>query len=224
MSDATSLYKYIPEHINDRLLALRDAESSISWEYGLLANEVYTYVCANNLPYTRLEACGYVSYMVDNERAPNTIMRYALVAEKFADKSIRDRYAHLPFSHFELARAFGKQWKKVLDTSSKMMDDNFGRPPSRKKLERKLLGTLPGSTFVPEPSYPIMTEPANLDIREPQPLLARMYIQVSELQATLELVRLKYPLIGQLLAQALLTVQSLILKIEEHEHKAEYAN
>lgn len=224
MDKSISLHKYIPEQIQNRLLALRETESSIAWEYGLLANEVYAYVCANDLPYTRLEACGYVSYMVDNERAPNTIMRYALVAEKFADKSVRDKYAHLPFSHFELARSFGKNWKQVLDTSSRMMDDNYGRPPSRRKLEQKLLGKSPATPYVPEPTYPIVTDVANLDIREPLPLLAKMYVQVSDLQSTLEVVRLKYPSIGQVLAQALLVIQSLLLKIEEHERKSELTN
>ncbi len=212
-----TIYKKInsvlPDQTLNKLMAIRDAESSLSWDYGDVANEVYHYIVANALPITRLEACGFVSYAVDNERAPNTIMKYALVAEFFSRKSIRARYSFLPFSHFEFASKMGKDWRKVLNKSASLMAGSFGRPPSRRRLELEfsqpdLVKALNEATQ----SFERFAEAVNSSgVQATDIVKGDDFDDIKQLVARLEMklqaFSVKYPKIAMLLAQALLILK-----------------
>lgn len=224
MSIMSDISQVIPQDIHDQIMDLRDRDSNLSWDYGRVANEVYQYIVANGLQFTKIEACGYISTNVDNDRSAHTIMRYARVQEFFADKeNWRRRYEFLPFSHFELAMHCGQDWKKVLNESVKLMAANHGRPPSRRRLEIIFLN----GASIPDPyeqKGPVTDwqEVINSSMIPGREFLDKDHIELMELQGIvtllqkkLERIQIKFPLIATPIGQAVIILNIAMRKIHE---------
>ena len=197
-----------------------------------MANEVYAYVVANDLPFTKLECCGFLSYMTDNNRAPNTIIKYAKVSEFFANKPSHVKYEFLPFSHFMLAVEQGKDWRRVLEKSVSLMAGGFGRPPSRARLEYelKLRKDPPGDTSVvlqgvtSTSNGPVMGITAyGMDVPYGSDPLNDLEFLLSELNARLERIRFSYPLVAPLLGQAIILITEALKKTHETKNQTNEA-
>lgn len=213
----------IPMELENKIDDLRERESHLSWDYGMIANEIYQYIVANNLPYTKLEACGYLARMTDNDRAPNTILRYAQVAEFFANKKSWERYEFLPFSHFELAMRMGDRWREVLDKAVSLMAMNFGRPPSRAKLERIFFPDLVEKQLEnvtpPEPPYDPRLGTARLEVLETED--DAITDLLAQLQAKLGGFQRRHPGIAPLIAQALIIISKALESMNDTAKECE---
>jgi hypothetical protein len=213
MNIVSDIHKVVPLSLQVEIDELRDQEGGLAWRYGRLANEVYHYVVANGLPYTRLEACGYLAYSTDNQRAPTTILRYAMVDEFFSNKPVsKERYAFLPFSHFELAMQCGADWLKVLKKSIRMMDENGGRLPSRAKLEAALRPDRQAISLTErlqyrEPTVILTFDEGEDDMTILQNILAALQIEIKKWQ-------IRHPEIATPLAQVVLLIQQTLEKVE----------
>lgn len=223
MSMIAEIEKVTPEEVLDRLMDVRDRETKLSWDYGSVANEVYSYVVANDLKYTKLEVCGFVAYKVDNHRKPNTIMRYALVAEFFASKKSAERYDFLPFSHFELAMHMGKDWRKVLEKSASLMAGANGRPPSRAKLEAEFITSDEKGKERPKTDrQEIVVRLSSVAQDDGFDLIGEVQNLLSQLQSKIPAMQSRYPAIAPLVAQALILIQEALRKTNETPTEPEY--
>ena len=203
MSIVADIKRVMPSSVQHKVHDLRERESSFRWDCGDVVNEAYAYVVANALPYTKLEVCGWISLELDSDRAPNTLLEYARVASFFSE-AIREKFAELPFSHFQLAMAYGKDWRKVIKKSRDLAVEGGGKPPSKARLERELTGAP-----MPEPPpfvYPSSMPNATIVVAAPDEL-GEVRSLLTQLQVHLEHIQRQYPGIAPLVAQAVLIIQ-----------------
>lgn len=131
--------------LENRLIDLRDRESTTQWDLGRVINDMYIKVRKHMVQRTKDDVCVYVARFIDSRARSVPAMRlYSQIAALFPPrkegKSLRmpeDTYP-LPFSHFQTAARYGEQRYEVLKASCKLMDNHNGRPVSADELERHM--------------------------------------------------------------------------------------
>jgi len=136
------LLQTMPDELKREAEAIGDEFSSLQWKAGSLANKIYSWVVAENLPFTLQTCCIAATIMIDAgpEFGQYVVENYARAAAFYSSlgDDVNPDFFKLPFSHFEYAIEYAgrkgsrKYFKDVLNYSLKQAGD------SRKITERAL--------------------------------------------------------------------------------------
>lgn len=133
----SQIKKVLPMSLQSKIMHIRDEHDKLQWVVGDLFNDIMAYVRANEVEATRPDVANYLLFNLglDGERSFSSVLIDAAAAG-FWSRELREKYSVLPFSHFRFAAGFGMDAAVVLDTAMQFLDQ-YGRPPTRKWLEKQ---------------------------------------------------------------------------------------
>ena len=106
--DSISAFDIIPEDKQSRLIMLRERKRDIYFEIGDIANELHVLhqgLISKNKIYKA------VAKFVD---ATDRTVRYYAETAAFYSQEVREEFEVVPFTHFDLARNYGDDWRRIL--------------------------------------------------------------------------------------------------------------
>lgn len=212
MSDIIkTLIKTLPDDVLEITRQISQQEDAACWRYGYAANEAYRHVVANDLPYTRLETCGAISYLAGGHRTAATILGYAKVQATFYGPANSDS-GTIPFSHYQVASEYktpaGRQM--VLRTSRELFD-KYSYPVSAARLRAELDAREKGETVV-KMNYRYKPTETRLIVQSNRQdhSLDTLKWHVAQIGELIENLRINNPRIASHVAAALIDIQDVL--------------
>ena len=133
--------KLVTKELEETLLAVGDRWSMDKRSIGEITLTLIAQIKEGGLEASVMDVYSVVSDLLRGEIKPRTVRYYADTV-KFYPTETWEKYDVLPFSHFDFAKKFGKEWATVLELSLKRMDSNGGYPPTVRWLEAATSGWL----------------------------------------------------------------------------------
>jgi len=106
--DSISAFDIVPEEKQSRLIMLRERKRDIYFEIGDIANELHV---LHQGTISKNKIYKSVAKFVD---ATERTVRYYAETAAFYPEEVREEFEVVPFTHFDLARNYGDDWRRIL--------------------------------------------------------------------------------------------------------------